>query len=393
MDISTVCEMILFAITECQILTGTSRRSRVPLLTPSSFNFNPDADETITIKCPDKPDGAGRNFHFQRHVLQRSPILKQFFSSAYYLHGCDMRLTFTVDPAICVDILYKYLDSGPDPELYHHTVLKVQLTMRFQIADRALILVRLYSLAQKLGLPELMDMAYGVLTDGDKLIKAYDCVPIASLIFTHGGNFDKKLRDWCIGHVKSHARELKRFRIWHEVVGKSENDLRYEWVWIMAGMRPPRLAPVVADGRMDVYQAIKSLAPPEQDRYLPVQSKEQSFQAIIDEVSKNHQAGTESDQEWELSEVVAATTPRSQVGTDSKINQLLGPPQSSPSPRFRGLRHSPSAIFSPNIDKARFVMGYPGTVWEQAPGTSTGSTTPVPTPTKTTRKTKLWTGH
>lgn len=375
------------------------------LICPSD-PFHPHENEFITVKCPDKEDGAGRVFHFQRAVLQRSPILNQFFNSRYYIPGCEMRLTFVVDPAICLEIVYDYLQAGPD--LFRQTVLRVRLTMRFKVVDRAVILLRLYALAQKLDLPGLMDLAFGVLIDGDKLIKPDDCVTLASLVFAPHADFDAKLKDWCISHVRRNAKELQHARIWHQVVSKVDQDLTQRWAELME-LKPERLDPVdeaLEDAQMRTNLDLTFGPASPLPRPAAAASKEESFQYTLDEVALKHRPGTESDEEWNLSEALAATSPRSQSGSDFKIAQILGPVENNTdnkpsSPGFkreasrpRGMTLSPSSMFSPSHhhDKARFIIGYPG---ESMMGgvNGVGYGTPHPTPTKTARMTKLWAGH
>ncbi|KAL8645057.1 MAG: hypothetical protein Q9210_006922 [Variospora velana] len=361
--------------------------------------FDPHENELITVKCPDKEDGAGRVFRFQRAVLQRSPILNQFFNSRYYIPGCDMRLTFVVDPAICLEIVYDYLQAGPD--LFRQTVLRVRLTMRFKVVDRAVILLRLYALAQKLDLPGLMDLAFGVLIDGDKLIKPDDCVTLASLIFAPHADFDAKLKDWCISHVRRNAKELQHARIWQQVGSKVDKDLTQRWAELME-LKPERLDPVdeaLEDAQMRTNLDL-TFGPASPLPRPAAASKEESFQYTLDEVALKHRPGTESDEEWNLSEALAATSPRSRSGSDFKIAQILGPVENTDKPsspgfkreasRPRGMTPSPSSMFSPSHDKARFIIGYPG---ESMGVNGVGYGTPHPTPTKTARMTKLWAGH
>ncbi len=50
-------------------------------LTIYRCRISDDADDMITVKCPDREDGTGRVFEFQRSTLKRSPTFAHFFDS------------------------------------------------------------------------------------------------------------------------------------------------------------------------------------------------------------------------------------------------------------------------------------------------------------------------
>lgn len=361
--------------------------------------ISPDADDTITIKCPDREDGAGRNFNFRRFVLRRSPTLAKFFDSPYYLRGCDMRLTFVVDPAVCLDIAYKYLEEGPD--IFQQTILRVQLTMRYKLVGRSVILIRLHALAQKLALPGLMNMAFGVLIEGDPQIKAADCITFSSLIFARMANFDRRLKEWCINHVTRYLPELEHLTIWQEVLWKADLELPQRWAQLLEakGSRLHTVDQGVEDKEMNAVIKNGALEVPSPHSASTVASKEQSFQDVLDEVAQGNGMTEETEEEWEITEALCASSERR--GTSGKLNRLLGMYEKSPSAGLkreeswpRGMSPSPSSLFSPGIDKAHFVMGYPGTTdqVEKNRRSSFTSATPLPTPTKVARKTRLLAG-
>lgn len=350
----------------------------------------PYADEIIVIKCPDRPDGAGRIFEFQRSILRRSPTFARFFASDYYLHGCEMRLTFVVDPAICLEFAYRYLKEGPD--IFHETALRVSLHMRFRVFERPIVLARLYSLAQKLALPGLKDMAFVLLMGWNDLIDPNHCITLSSLIFAHDGVFDRKLKEWCIYHITKKAKELKWTRTWQKVLQKSDHELKEKWTEILKELEP-RLDPV-EEAREDATKDnnTTNTAGPDSTphSHTSAKSQEESFQDTIDEVRREYQSGTESDEEWRLTEALAAALKKP---NDCKIRQLLGPIEKSPSEKLKRLLHSPSSIFSPGVDKARLVMGFPGTVEPMERTSISSYPTPEPTPTKPAKTTKLWTAR
>ncbi|KAL8825824.1 MAG: hypothetical protein Q9170_007646 [Blastenia crenularia] len=360
--------------------------------------ISPDGEDIITVKCPDREDGAGRNFEFRRSVLKRSPTLAKFFESPYYLHGCDMRLTFVVDPAVCLEIAYKYLEEGPD--VFQQTILRVNLTMRYKLVDRSVILIRLYPLAQKLALPGLMDMAFGVLSEADPQITATECITFSSLIFARMANFDRKLKRWCIDHITRFQPELEHSTIWQNVLYKADRELSERWAQLLEARHQPHLATVSEDSEPKER--------PPTATYIPLQfssphststarSKEQSFQSVLEEVIHKHTTTAESDEEWETTELLSASAkPHGNMdkafrvlGRDDKSPTTSGPQRTRSRPR--GMTPSPSALFSPGSQKAQFVMGFPG-MGERDRRSSSSRRTLLMSPTKGSRKTRLLTG-
>ncbi|KAI4244568.1 MAG: hypothetical protein LQ352_006772 [Teloschistes flavicans] len=294
-------------------------------------------DDVIVVKCPDREDGTGRHFLFNRSVLKRSPIFAQFFESPHYLHGCNMLLTFMVDPAVCIDIMYRYLEDGGD--IYEQPVLRVQLTMRYKLVDRLIILVRLYALAQKMRLPILTAMTFGILNDPNMHINAPDCVTIASLVFAPTAGFDATIRNWCFEHVKECYAELKPSFLWHETMWKTETELPRRWSQFMEEM----------DARLHA-----STSPPLD--YTPPttnSSKEQVYQALIDEVMKQQEEDSSNEDD---APVDMPPYPPNR-GNAGKIAQLLGhsPPNRPAPPRYSTASAMPA--FSPDFNKAHSVMG------------------------------------
>ncbi|KAL8649245.1 MAG: hypothetical protein Q9226_005659 [Calogaya cf. arnoldii] len=351
-----------------------------------------DSDDTITVKCPDREDGTGRVFHFQRSTLKRSPTFAQFFESRYYLHGCKMMLTFLLDPAVCIETAYKYLEEGPD--VFQQTILRVQLTMRYKLVDRSMILIKLYSLARKLALPLLADMAFNVLAEGDHQMTVSNCVTLSSLIFEKRGVFDRKLKEWCICRIRSFVPELRQSTFWQEVLWNMDTELEQRWYYLLEEEIPSRLD---ADDEAAEDQGLLS-APNQSPSGNPsprststIKSKEEAFQEILEDIRLHEEA---FDREWDTTEALAASS-RSH-GTTSKVVRLLGPLESSPPVGLKrednwpkGMSPSPSMLFSPGLDKARYVMGYPGSEETSGRYSMTGST-PVTSPTKSARRLRFW---
>ncbi|KAL8924683.1 MAG: hypothetical protein Q9172_002585 [Xanthocarpia lactea] len=354
-----------------------------------------DADDIITVKCPDREDGTGRVFEFQRSTLKRSPTFAHFFDSPNYLHGCKTILTFLLDPAVCIEIAYKYLDEGPD--VFQQTILRVQLTMRYKLVDRSIILVKLYSLAQKLALPLLMDMAFGVLAEGDDQLTASDCISLSSLIFEKRGVFDRILKEWCICRIRTCVPELRQSRFWQEVLWDVDTELEQRWSCLLEEEILRRLDAVdeaLDNQRLQPPSHQSPSGNPSSRSSSTSKSKEEAFEEILDDIRQHEEA---IDREWDTTEALAASS-RSH-GTSSKVLRLLGPLESSPPVGLKreenwpkGMSPSPSFLFSPALDKARYVMGYPGTgdVGHQNGRSSMSGSTPVTSPTKSARSLKFW---
>lgn len=368
-------------------------------LISASRRNSPEPDDTITVKCPDRDDGIGRNFQFQRSILKRSPTLTKFFESPYYLPGCEMRLTFVIDPAICIDIAYKYLEEGPD--VFKQTMLRVQLTMRYKLVDRSIILVRLHSLAKKLALPGLMDMAFGVLCEGNSQIKASDCVTLSSLIFAKAANFDRKLKDWCIDHVTRYLPELERAQLWQDVLWRADVELAHRWAQLLdtKGSRLDTVDEGAENAEMKTLIAKKSidLQVPSPHSASTAVSKEQSFQEVLDEVAQGNVKPELTDEEWEITEALCASSPLH--GNKDKLERLLGDKYipSATDLRREGsplldLSPSPTSLRSTRYEKPYSILGSPARPngGERNIRASFASATALPTPTR--RKTGLLAG-
>ncbi|KAL8695550.1 MAG: hypothetical protein Q9224_003361 [Gallowayella concinna] len=349
-------------------------------------------DDTITVKCPDREDGTGRVFRFQRSTLKRSPTFADFFDSPDYLSGCNMVLTFLLDPAVCLEIANKYLEEGPD--VFQQTILRVQLTMRYKTVDRSLILVRLYSLAQRLALPLLTDMAYGVLTEGDHLLTASDCITLSSLVFKKEGICDRKLKEWCICRVRDHLPQLQQSEFWDEFLWGLDVEFGQRWIQLLE--EPPIIVETV-DEAAEAPDANHALRPSLSQQPSPrstssAKTKEQAFQEILDDIKQREAA---VDKEWDATEDLAMSS--GFAGTHAKVVRFFGSVESPPPAGLKreeswpkGMSPSPSSMFSPEVDKAKFVMGFPGTEDQHYGNPSMNRTDATASPTKSVRRLRFW---
>ncbi|KAL8761582.1 MAG: hypothetical protein Q9203_007640 [Teloschistes exilis] len=352
-------------------------------------DIDKDKDDIIVLKCPDREDGTGRHFLFDRSVLRRSPVFAEFFDSPDYLPGCNMLLTFMVDPAVCFDIMYKYLKDGAD--IYEQTILRVQLTMRYQLVDRLIILVRLYALAQKMRLPILTAMALGVLKDADTHIGPLECVTISSLVFSPLGGFDHVLRDWCFEHVKENYADLKPSFLWHETMWKTDVELPRRW----SDLVEETDARLYAGSNNTMLQHEKSASTSPPLGNTPSTNEAQDYQDLIDEVLKE-QAEEGSPSDGELSVDLPPFLPNR--GNAGKIAQLLGTSAGSPPhpPRYSSASAMPA--FSPGFNKAHSVMGFdlpaetPRRVQPSRRRFSISSFSPSLTPTRAGQRFIKWAG-
>ncbi|KAL8669816.1 MAG: hypothetical protein Q9168_005607 [Polycauliona sp. 1 TL-2023] len=356
-----------------------------------------ELDDIIFVKCPDREDGTGRVFQFQRSTLKRSPIFAHFFDSPYYFHGCNMILTFLLDPAVCIETAYQYLEQGPD--VFQPQILKVRFTMRYKLVDRSIILIKLYALAQKLALPLLADMAFGVLAEGDQQMTVSDCITISSLVFEKRGVFDWKLKEWCIARIKTFMPELRQSAFWQEVISQMDTELEQRWSYLLEEEIPLYLNTV---DETPEYQTLLLSVPSHSPSRNPsprststMRSKEEAYHEFLEDMKLHEEV---FDKAWDTTEALAAAS-RSH-GTTSKVVRLLGPLEPSSPPVVlkrednnwpKGMSPSPSMLFSPGLDKARYVMGYPGIDEQHSPRCSIGGNTPMASPTKSARRLRFWT--
>ncbi|KAL8918077.1 MAG: hypothetical protein Q9208_007599 [Pyrenodesmia sp. 3 TL-2023] len=346
----------------------------------------PKADELVTIKCPERTNGAGRIFKLNRSVLERSPRLAQFFNSPYHINGCEMQLTFVVDPAICMEWAYAYLLNGEDS--FHKDTLKVKVTMKYAaFISRLEVVIRLYALAEKLLLPHLADMTLDLLSYWSDQVTAQHCLTLAGLIYSRGAIFDDTMKHWCLRRVTDHSKALSQMPLWNNVLGRADPELTRRWRSIIN--MPPRRLHRMSEGSEEPLTrtpAKKIFTAPVTKTPIAPTVQEEASQEPLDEIAQ----ATESEEDWDLREALLLAEPTSPAtGNSFKINQLLGPiTPTSPSPR--GLRFSPSTFFSPGHGKERFVMGFPGTVGSPTRGPGTGQPSPLPTPTKSARKARFF---
>lgn len=188
---------------------------------------NPALDETITVKCPDAPDGTGLIFEVKKSTLIRSPAFARFCESEDYRPGCHMQLTFINDPAVCFQVVVHYLEEGPDR--FGQIRLSVFVHTHFKIRDRFILLVRLYHLALKMELPVLSDMSFAVIREIERDMSAGYCITMASLIFARNARFDKRMKEWCTKHIRNYVFHLSQIKEWIQVVPDLDQHLQQQW--------------------------------------------------------------------------------------------------------------------------------------------------------------------
>lgn len=157
-----------------------------------------------------------------------SSTLARFFNSPDYLHGCGMRLDFKKDPAVCFEVVQRYLKEGP----YHYTStrLRLQILEYGLVGDRLMVYVKLHFLAKKLALNGLMEMAYKVLRETDVFMMPFDCIIVAEHIFDVNERYDRILKDWCLRHVTRNLFELHDIQEWNELLPRLDEEIGREWI-------------------------------------------------------------------------------------------------------------------------------------------------------------------
>lgn len=323
-------------------------------MTDEEPRFNPDVDDTISIRCPDKADGSTRLFQMQRSAMMRSPTLLNFFRSPHYLPNCEMLLTFFADPAACFEIVKRYLEDGPDH--YSKNDIRIYVTLHYKIVDRFIILTRLYKFAKALCLPLLTEMAYGVLLEMERLITADRIITITGLIFGQTAGFDKTMKEWCMKHVAIHFAKLLVNTQWEVVVKKSDPQLIENWAELVDNNDQIYQAVVAEIEDKAIEDMLKQQGSTRQHgsvSALEETFKEKTREEQIADARKVTPATSESD--WE--DLEGAAGDEGQKTTDAKARTFLG--------IEGGKMHGSSSMEPPrpsNVEtaKARAVMGIDG---------------------------------
>ena len=274
-----------------------------------------------------------------------------------------MYITFMSDPAACFQIAQTYLDEGPD--MYTKTRLRVHVTMNYRIVDRFIILIRLHSLATKLALPGLMDMAYEVIIEGERLITPSFCIAIASVVFSPDAGFDGLLKDWCLKHVGYHFIALKDIKEWNDNLKVLEPGLDEQWSKLM-GANSAILAAIEEEAdEKTLEKAISSMLAEGQGNAISViEREEMTVEEFIRKVKEDERG--ESDDDWE--DVEELLGEEDQSSRDKKAREMLGltpAKDKGPAPKEISMSKSRSIVTSETA-KARTVMGLDASIGKAA---------------------------
>ena len=294
-----------------------------------------------------------------------------------------MLFTFITDPAICFKIVIYYLEEGPDR--YNKAKLGVLLRTHFKQIDRFILLGRLYFLAMRLELPGLFDMCYAILEEYQHDMTAGYCITMASLIFSRGATYDKRMKEWCMKYIKNYALHLSQICVWREIVPMLDAELQHHWARLVE--KNKRVIAAMDEERTGTAEAeTVSLSSVEDQRRMTARIEghlnEMKVEEVIEE-ALGEQA--ESDQEWEDVEsllkedalVPASLDPHRTASnlSDDKANSVLGLSPSKKKidaivewhnarlkPGGKGKEDIPwveagGSLGSPEAAKARAVMG------------------------------------
>ena len=310
----------------------------------------------ITVMCPDKSDGTGRTFEVRRSSLSRSPTFAKFFKSSHYLEDCDMQITFISDPAGCFEIVQSYLDEGPDA--FSKTRLRVFVTMNYRIVDRFVLLVRLHLLAKKLALPVLMDMAYDVILQTERLMTPSFCITLARVVFSKNVRFDNVLKDWVLKHIGYHFLALKDIEVWKDILKGHESELNGRWSKLVEA----NLAVLAAIEQEEVDKELLKLIsdfPTEAQR--TALSTIEGLEVSVEEFIRNLREEDARQPRVNRQDGVDDSIDEDQATKDTKAREMLGmSPTACKKPGKKEIGLGRSQSMPSNTAKARAVMGIDG---------------------------------
>lgn len=169
--------------------------------------------------------------------MMRSPAFSSFFKSKCYVHGCDMRLTFLVDPRSVFGALKVYLDMGPD--YFTSEKLAAYVEANYEAFEGFLFFAKLYSLSKKLMLEVLADNIHKCLLETEDLIEPAHWYQLAATIFAESSACDKVLKDWCWGHIKKNAPTIQRLEDWITI--DQDSNLGVKWMELKVSIKRKEL--------------------------------------------------------------------------------------------------------------------------------------------------------
>ncbi len=177
-----------------------------------------------------------RLFMARSHLVHSRWFVK-WFSSPYYLARAGMKVTWHRDPIACWEMAKCYMEDGYDQ--FGHSQILAHVCSRFRLAERFIVLVRLYKLARILELFGLMECALAVLKQTEHLVSPANMVTLARYIFECEDYCENisHLRKWCLRLVYKHYNWLIKSDQWAQVVKDAVPDLEEQWMKIASTKR------------------------------------------------------------------------------------------------------------------------------------------------------------
>ena len=145
-----------------------------------------------------------------------------------------MKVTWHHDPVACWEMAKSYMEDGYDR--FGKDQITTYVCARFPLADRFIVLVRLFKLACILDLFGLMNGAFSVLKQMEHLIAPSNTITLSRYIFG-GKEYCENmahLRKWCLKSICKHFDWLTKSEQWAQVLHDSVPDLEEQWIRITA---------------------------------------------------------------------------------------------------------------------------------------------------------------
>ena len=172
-----------------------------------------------------------------RSHLMHSRWFVRWFNSPYYLARCGMKVTWQRDPIACWELAKSYMEEGRDQ--FGSSQITMYMSTRFRLAERFIVLVRLYKLARTLELSGLMDDALTVLRQTEDLISPANVIILARYIFNSEDHCENMPypRKWCLKLVSKHYDWLSKSYQWADCIVSSVPELAQQWNKITANKK------------------------------------------------------------------------------------------------------------------------------------------------------------
>ena len=234
-----------------------------------------------------------------------------------------MQLTFIADPAVCFQIVLHYLEEGPDR--FGQTRLSGFVRTHFKLRDRFVLLVRLYLLASKMELPVLFHMSFAVMQEFERDMTAGYCITVASLIFARNAGFDKRMKEWCMKHIRNYLFDLSQIREWAQLVPDLDPGLQHQWAKLVEQNK--RIIEAIHEERLgtkkdNAHDEMSLSSHGDHDHHRTFAVAEQHTQDLkVEEVLREvTNEGTDSEQEWEDVERLLQEPERSSKGKTARFS-------------------------------------------------------------------------